>query len=132
MMTALRESPELGAEEVRSLVAIGFHGALNGKPQAALRLFEALAELRPEQPFPLIGQALALIGEGKPETAVQLLERSPPELAKHHDTISVFLGLALRLARREHQARSVLTAVAEGEGDEQARRLARQLLDQAS
>lgn len=128
--------PELPPEWVRALLAIGFHATLNGQPGPALRVFEGLSVLRPQAAFPCVGRGLALVASGRSTEAAQVLEQGMTMTAQDEhgngDTIRVFLGLALRLARREHHARAVLTAVAESAQDAQAQRLARHLLDHPS
>ncbi len=118
----------LDGEEIRLLVSIGFHGALNGKPDAALRLFEALGVLRPQDGFPHIGSAVALMAVGRPNEAARVLEevltRRPDD-----DLVRVFLGMTLRLANRGHHARAVLAILAERDSDTPIARLARQLLE---
>ncbi|HEV7692570.1 MAG TPA: hypothetical protein VGO52_17165, partial [Hyphomonadaceae bacterium] len=64
----------LEAGEVRRLASIGFHAVLNGKPEAAQRLFEGLSVVRPDDGFPRIGCALALMQRGRAEEAVRVLE----------------------------------------------------------
>jgi Flp pilus assembly protein TadD len=118
----------LDAEEVRRLASIGFHGVLNGQPEAALRLFEGLGTLRPDAGFPRIGSALALMAVGRAADAARVLEdalvRRPDD-----DEIRVFLGMTLHIANRTHQARAVLEPVVARETDTPIARLARQMLD---
>ncbi len=116
----------LTAEEMRELVSIGFHGALNGRPHAALRLFQMLEVLRPEEGFPRIGQALALMALGRPDEAARLLEAALAS-RPHDDSLRVFLGMTLRIANRGHRARSVLSSLAGRTEDSAPIRLARQL-----
>jgi Flp pilus assembly protein TadD len=126
--TFARPPLELEGAAVRALTAVGFHGALAGKPKAALRLFEALGQLDPAAAHPRIGRALALIAAGRAAEAARALETAG-EAEAGDDTIAAFLGLALQMAREERRAQAVLAAVAEKEdGDPQARKLARQLL----
>jgi len=121
------EEPDaLRPEEIRSLVSIGFHGLLNGKHEAALRLFEGLGVLRPHAPFPRIGSALSLIAAGRAEEAIRVLERTH-ELLPQNDEVRVFLGMTLRIASREHQARAVLATLVGRDAQEPAARLARRL-----
>ena len=117
----------LESDEIRRLVSIGFHGALNGKPEAAQRLFENLRAIRPDEGFPRIGCALALLARGRAEEAVRVLEealrRRPGD-----DDVRVFLGMALRMANRGGQAGSVLSTLADRSGDSAGTRFAQQLL----
>jgi predicted Zn-dependent protease len=120
-------SVALESAEIRRLVSIGFYGALNGKPEAAQRLFESLGALRPDEGFPRIGCALALLARGRAEEAVRLLEdalRRRP----HDEDVRLFLGMALRMANRDRQAGAVLSSVAQCNSDSAGTRLARQLL----
>ncbi len=118
----------LDPEEIRQLVAIGFHGVLTGKPEASLRLFEGMGTLRPNEGFPRIGSALALMAVGRANEAARVLEEA---LAKRpdDDEIRVFLGMTLRIANRAHQARAVLAPVMKREVETPTVRLARQLFD---
>lgn len=116
----------LGPEEIRSLVSIGFHGLLNGKHGIALRLFEALQLVRPQAPFPRIGSALSMMAAGRADEAARVLERAHA-LLPQDDDIRVFLGMALRIANRGHQARVVLAPLVETDSDAPAVRLARRL-----
>lgn len=117
----------LESDEIRRLVSIGFHGALNGKPEAAQRLFENLCVVRPDDGFPRIGWALALMARGRAEEAVRMLEealRCRPD----DDDVRVFLGMALRMANRGGQAGAVLSTLADRSGESAGTRLAQQLL----
>jgi predicted Zn-dependent protease len=117
----------LESGEVRRLVSIGFHGVFNGKPKAALRLFEALSVIRPNEGFPRIGRALALLAMGRAEEAVRVLEETS-SCRPDDDDVRVYLGMALRLANRGRQSDAVLASVAERPGDSARTRLAQQLL----
>jgi|GEM_PF-2063478 len=120
------DATPLAAEEIRQLVSIGFHGVLNGKVDEARRLFEQLAVLRPGEGFPHIGTALALAAMGRPDEAAAVLEKVLAQ-RPDDDEVRVFLGMMLRLARRDHHARTVLAALSGRDGETPAHRLARSL-----
>jgi Flp pilus assembly protein TadD len=113
--------------EVRRLVSIGFYAVLNGKPEAGQRLFEALSVVRPDESFPRIGCALALMQRGRAEEAVRVLEDALGR-CPNDDQVRVFLGMSLRLANRGSQAGAVLAPLAERSSDSAGTRFARQLL----
>lgn len=124
------ELAPLSPEEIRELVAIGYHAALNGQAAKAQKLFEALAHVRPGAPFVFIGQALALMAQGQAGEAASLLNQKAREANPNDSSILVFLGLALRLSQLEHQSRQILThALEQQDTDEAMRALARQILD---
>ena len=119
----------LEGSEIRQLVSVGFHGLLNGKPQAALRLFEGLTALRPEAGFPRIGKALALLACGRAQEAARVLEDAL--LARpDDDDLRVFLGMTLHVGQREHHARAVLATLTERGIGSPAARLAQRLCGQ--
>jgi Flp pilus assembly protein TadD len=126
-MSAPGRIAALQPEEIRRLASIGFHGLLNGRPVAALCLFESLAALRPEATFPLIGSALALLATGRPEEAARVLERAQA-LRPGDDEVRVFLGMTLCFAERTQRGRAMLVSLAQRGADMPAVRLARRLL----
>jgi hypothetical protein len=63
----------LSIDEVRLLSSVGFMAAKSGCLVPALRIFEALAVLRPGVGFPFIGMALAYLAVGMPAEAVCVL-----------------------------------------------------------
>jgi Flp pilus assembly protein TadD len=126
------QAPHLTLEpaEVRRLVSIGFHALLNGKPEAAQRLFEGLSLVRPHEGFPRIGCALALMQRGRAEEAVKVLEDALRR-CPNDEHVRVFLGMSLRLANRGSQAGAVLAPLAGRTDDSGGTRFARQLLNLA-
>jgi predicted Zn-dependent protease len=130
MIAGARFAPApLEAGEIRRLVSIGFHAVLNGKPQLAKRLFDGLAALRPQEGFPRIGKALALLAEGRPHEAARVLEDALARRPQDED-LQVFLGMALHIGQRAHHARTVLAALAQSDGASPAARLAQRLFEQ--
>jgi len=117
---------DLTANEIQQLVWLGFQGVLNGTPAAALRVFNALSVVRPNEGFPRIGVALAQMSTGRAEEAVRTLEEVARRLPQD-EYVRVFLGMALRMANRGHQADSVLASLADRRDDAATSRLARQL-----
>lgn len=117
----------IDADEMRRLVSIGFYGALNGQAEPALRLFDALGMLRPDQGFPYIGKALALMATGRPSEAARVLEDG---LARYpgDDEMRVLLGVSLRVGNRGHHARAVLESLAVRDAQTAAVRFARKLI----
>jgi thioredoxin-like negative regulator of GroEL len=118
---------DLTAKEVQQLVWLGFQGVLNGMPEAALRIFNSLDVVRPEESFPRIGIAVAQMSTGRADDAVRTLE----EVARRRpddEAARVFLGMALRMANRGRQADGVLTTLADRTDEGANTRLARQLI----
>jgi Flp pilus assembly protein TadD len=118
----------LDAQEIRQLVSIGFHGALNGRPEGALRLFEGLAGVRPTEGFPRIGSALALLAMGRANEAVRVLQDALI-IRPDDEQIRVFLGMTLCVASRGTHARKVLRTLTESAVDTPVARLARRLFE---
>lgn len=117
---------ELSANEIQQLVQLGFQGALNGMPDASLRIFNALSVIRPDEAFPRIGIAVAKMSMGRAEEAVRTLEEIAQRRPNDAD-VQVFLGMALRMANRGRQADGVLATLAERKDEGATTRLARQL-----
>lgn len=119
---------DLRPEEVRRMMEIGLHAAFTGRTDEALRLFEALARLRPGAGFARIGSAQALLAAGREADAVRVLEAAHAQ-SPDDDDVRVMLGLALRLARRAAQTERVLRPLLQARGDDgPASRLARGLM----
>ena len=118
---------DFGADEIRLLLQLGLHAAFNRRTAAALRLFDALARLRPLAGFPAIGQALALLAAHRVDDAVRKLEHAVSARPEDHEARAL-LGLALRLARRQAQARQVLAPLLVCGERDAATRLAHELV----
>jgi predicted Zn-dependent protease len=118
---------DLGAEEIRLLMQMGLHAAFNRRTAAAMRLFEALARVRPDTGFPLIGQAVALLAAHRIDDAVRRLEFAVSSRPDDRDARAL-LGLALRLARRQAQGRQVLAPLLSHGEHDPASRLAHELV----
>lgn len=98
-------------DDVQLLTQVGFLAAGRGDAAAALRIFEALALLRPDRSFAYVGLAVALLNAGRAGEAVQRLDavRLPggPEL----DMLEAFKGLALQFAERRGESTYVLRRI---------------------
>ncbi len=117
------------AEEIRELLLVGFHGTLNGKPEPALRLFEMLGALHPQEGFLHIGNAIAMLAVGLPPDEVSRVLETALQNRPQDDEIRVFLGMTLRIANRGQLARAVLEPLALRDCNTPTARLARRLLD---
>ncbi len=132
------QSEVLGADDIRLLTEVGFVGAGAGLWQQAQQLFEALATLRPNRDFPIIGLATLQLNRQQPEEAVLLLEKVRQALATQPDTppedvamLAAFHGVALHCARRTAESQQVLQSVLQmGYHSQAAQRIARTMLGQ--
>lgn len=99
------------AADVQLLTQVGFLAAGRGDAPRALRIFEALALLRPERAFVYVGLAATLLNAGRAMEAVQRLQavRLPP--GPETDMLDAFKGLALQLADRSGESTYVLRQV---------------------
>jgi len=99
------------AADVQLLTQVGFLAAARGDAPRALRIFEALALLRPERAFVYVGLAATLLNAGRAMEAVQRLQavRLPP--GPETDMLDAFKGLALQLADRSGESTYVLRQV---------------------
>ncbi|MFC4160052.1 tetratricopeptide repeat protein [Chitinimonas lacunae] len=118
----------LSSDTIRLLTEIGFAAAGRGLMAEAETIFSGLALLRPEAAFPYIGLAITRLNAGQPDEAVRVLERDGLSRCPGNIEIRVFLGLALRLARRGSESDKILLAVLAEAADHDAARLARALL----
>jgi predicted Zn-dependent protease len=117
-------APEL----VRLLTEIGLMGAGHGCTADADAIFEALMAARPDSELPVVGAAMARLGAGQPEGAVQLLRDKALKINPASDDARSLLGLALRFAGRAAESQAVLRELAETGKDPKAVSLARSLL----
>lgn len=102
--------PYLSSEEIRLMAAIGFMSAKAGCLVPAVRIFEALAVLRPGHSFPYIGMAIAYMAIGMASEAVYVLrDRAIPACGENHD-LGLWLGLALQQAGNRIAAQTALNA----------------------
>lgn len=103
----------LAADDQRLLAEIGFMAAAAGHDKPALAIFTSLRVLSPGRTHPYLGLAMAHIGAGRSEQAVQLLrDEAMPAVDDDVHEIELFLGLALHMARRGDESRRVLERVA--------------------
>lgn len=121
----------LTPEMVRLLTELGFAAAGRGLFDEAETIFQGLAAVRPDSAFPYIGLALTRLNAGQPDEAARVLEQEGLARCPGDIEIRVFLGLALRLARRGSESDKLLRAVLDEAADHDAARLARALLGAA-
>ena len=125
---ALEQTDGLTSAQVRTLTEIGMIAAGRGLPAEAQAIFESLRVLRPRRAFPYIGLALARLNAGRPEEAVELLERDGLGACPGDPDLRAFLGLALKLAQRPAESRRVIEQLLEEHPGADSARLARSLL----
>jgi len=121
-------APELSSEQVRLLTEIGMTAAQHGLPAKAEVIFQSLRTLRPAMAGPYVGLALVRMNTGMTDEAIRVLERDGLAACPDDPDIRVFLGLALRLAKRSAESTRVLDEVVRSHPQERAAILARSLL----
>ncbi|QKV54384.1 hypothetical protein [Comamonas antarctica] len=127
------QPPDKG--DVQLLIQVGFLAAGRGDVAAALRIFEALAVLRPEQAFAFVGLGSALMNAGRAGEAVQRLQAVSLPPGAEADMLDSFKALALQLAGRHSESRSLLRQLVLRAGSvarSPGARLAARLLGEAS
>lgn len=98
----------IDSSDIRLLTQLGFLAAGRGDVSRALRIFEALALLRPHAAFAFVGLASALMNGGRATEAVQRLQSVRLPSGPEADMLQAFLGVALQLAGRTAESRAVL------------------------
>lgn len=88
----------LSAQEIRLLSSIGFMAAKSGCLVPAVRIFEALAVLRPGLGFPFIGMSIAYLAVGMAGEAVHVLSNRALPSCSDQAELKLWLGLALQQA----------------------------------
>ncbi|MEF9999332.1 MAG: hypothetical protein RR720_10260 [Comamonas sp.] len=99
------------AADIQLLTQVGFLAAGRGDVPRALRIFEALARLRPDRAFAHIGAATALLNASRASDAVQQLQAVRMPDGPERDMLEAFRGLALQLAGRRSESIYVLRRV---------------------
>lgn len=100
----------LSSEEIRLLSALGFMAARCGQLVPCLRIFEALAILRPATAFPFIGMAIGYLAVGMPQPALQVLEGRASPTASDDPELMLYRSLALKHAGRSSESAAALHA----------------------
>lgn len=101
----------LTSEELRLLTQIGLLAATSAYAVPAIRLFEGLRKVRPEQDFFLIGLAVARLAIGAFQDAVRILRDEGLRIFPESKTIRVYLSLALFLSKQPNEAQRLLSAI---------------------
>lgn len=107
----------LDSAEVRLLTEIGFLAAASGDATRAQAIFLALQRLRPGRAFPLVGLAVSKMNAGYANEAVLLLEQAQAGDEAERNVMDAWRGLALQLAGRAGESKSLLMKLALTEGD---------------
>ncbi len=88
---------------------MGFLAAARGDTRRAEVIFRALERVRPAATFPYVGVAAALMNAGRPDEAVQELDRGLKAVGpQDQEELQAFRGLALQLAGRTSESRRAL------------------------
>lgn len=127
--------PPPDKDDVQLLIQVGFLAAGRGQVAAALRIFEALAVLRPDQAFAFVGMGSALMNAGRAAEAVQRLQAVSLPPGAEADMLDSFKAVALQLAGRHSESRSLLRQLLLRAGQaapSPGARLAARLLGEAS
>lgn len=99
------------ADDIRLLTQVGFLAAGRGDAPRALRIFDALALLRPQRAFGFVGLASALMNAGRAPEAVQRLQTVCLPAGPESDMLEAFRGLALQLAGRASESTALLRRI---------------------
>ncbi len=99
-------------QDIQLLAQVGFLAAGRGDMPQALRIFEALALLRPVQAFAFVGLASALMNAGRAHEAVQRLQTVRLPAGPEADMLDSFKSLALQLAGRRGESTYLLRQIA--------------------
>lgn len=97
--------------DIRLLTQVGFLAASRGDVPRALRIFNALALLRPDQAFSFVGMACALMNAARAADAVQRLQAICLPPGPESDMLRAFQGLALQLDGRAGESTYVLRQI---------------------
>lgn len=104
-----RETALIDSTDIRLLAEVGFLAAARGDIRNAQAIFLALERLRPAASFPYVGMAAALMNAGKPDEAVQVLDRGLRAAGpQEQEELQAFRGLALHLAGRASESQRAL------------------------
>ncbi len=98
-------------QDMQLLAQIGFLAANRGNLRLALRIFEALAVLRPERAFPFVGIITAFMNKGRAGEAVERLQTVRLPAGPESDMLDAFKGLALQLAGKTGESTYLLRQV---------------------
>lgn len=98
--------------DVQLLTQLGFVAAGRGDAPLALRIFDALALLRPHRAFAFVGIACALMNAGRANEAVQRLQAVHLPAGAEADMLHAFQALALQLAGRAGESAHLLRQTA--------------------
>ena len=115
-------------ELVRLLMRTGYWSVWHGLYAEAAALFNGAKAARPESEMPVLGMAVLAMVMQQPDSAVQLLRGNALALAPRSELVQAHLGCALRLAGEESEGQDLLQRVVAGSRDEDARRMAVNLL----
>lgn len=96
------------SDDIQLLTQAGFLAAGRGNVAAALRIFQALALLRPDQAFGYVGLGSALMNAGRAGEAVQRLQSVQLPPGAEADMLDSFKAVALQLAGRHSESRLLL------------------------
>jgi len=119
---------QTSGELVRLLMRTGYWSVWHGLYAEAAALFNGAKAARPESEMPVLGMAVLAMVMQQPDSAVQLLRENALALAPRSELVQAHLGCALRLAGEESEGQDLLQRVVAGGRDEDARRMAVNLL----
>ncbi|MBL9191242.1 MAG: hypothetical protein JNJ82_02715 [Opitutaceae bacterium] len=119
---------QTSGELVRLLMRTGYWSVWHGLYAEAAALFNGAKAARPESEVPVLGMAVLAMVMQQPDSAVQLLRENALALAPRSELVQAHLGCALRLAGEESEGQDLLQRVVASGRDEDARRMAVNLL----
>jgi thioredoxin-like negative regulator of GroEL len=116
---------ELGSDDVRALVDLGFVALSRGRNDEAAAIFAGAQAARPAQEAGFIGSALVNLACGELEAAIKTLRSLPPT-----DAARTFLAMALNRSGDRTTAREILMDVVHTASGTPHAALAREMLDE--
>lgn len=100
---------QLDSEELRLLAQVGLMAARRSDPAAALAIFDAIEQERPEAPIAFIGPAIVHLQAQRYAEAIRCLERGLERVpAGDRAELNAFLAMACRLDGRHDQCERAL------------------------
>jgi thioredoxin-like negative regulator of GroEL len=116
---------ELKADDVRTLVDLGFIAVSRGLTDKAAAIFAGVQAARPTQEAGFIGAALVSLARGDIDAAIKTLRSLPPT-----DAARTFLAMALNRSGDRAAAHEILTDVVNTANGTPYATLARQVLEE--
>ncbi|MDR3317105.1 MAG: hypothetical protein LBS68_03520 [Puniceicoccales bacterium] len=98
---------DIKSEWLQLLMQIGYVACGQGKPTAAVSIFEAIAAVRPNSELPLIGLAVSLVNLGKLTAACDVLVERSAKINPNNQLAKTVAAMIFRMVK-EFQASDIL------------------------